>query len=142
MKKIYKTGIVCAIIFFLTASTISFAQSELNHERPLHKNAFKALTAGINSSNEGVAKSSVYMAGFYRFENMVDPLINILKDENKQDELRVLAAYSLYMICDDKAMNAIRDVSFCCRNEMVKGECGFIFNDYIYKKLARYSIRE
>ena len=87
----------------------------------------------MNSSNRGVAQHAIYMAGYYKFLWTVDPLINILNDSSKEDDTRILAAYSLFMIGDEKGLLAIRIASISSSNYMVQGTCNFIFNDYDFK---------
>jgi hypothetical protein len=70
-------------------------------------------------------------------------LINILSNPKKETNLRISAAYSLFMIGDDKGMQAIMAASVSDGNYMVQGTCDFIYTDYLIRKADEiYTIRK
>jgi hypothetical protein len=84
------------------------------------------------------------MAGYNKYLWTVESLINVLNDTTKTTYLRILAAYSLYMICDDRGMLAIKAASASDENYMLQGTCEFIYKDYMARQAKMYTtfIRE
>lgn len=120
---------IAAFIITIIVSPASYSQVEGRIANKFKDKAVKALLNDVNSSNRGVAQSAIYMAGFYKYLWTVDPLINILNDSTKEVNTRILAAYSLFMIGDERGLFAIKIASISCGNYMVQGTCDFIYND-------------
>jgi len=123
-------NILYILLLTIILSQASFSQTKGEIEKKFKDKAVKALISDMNSSNRGVAQSAIYLAGFYKYAWTVDPLINILDDTLRETDTRILAAYSLFMIGDEKGLLAIRTASISSGNYMVQGTCDFIFNDY------------
>ena len=64
---------------------------------------------GMRSDNEGLRKSSIYIAGFYNIQELVAPLIQILIGESDIN-IKVLAALALYKIGDSSGIKAISEL--------------------------------
>jgi hypothetical protein len=143
MKSIEKFYIVIftfIIVAFLTASELSTLTYGGTNDGALKANAIKSMINGINSTNTGLAQSSICLAGYHKYTWAVEPLINMLNDSTKETSIRVLAAYSLNMIGDEKGMQAVRMVSFSENNYILKSTCGFIYKNYSERKIEVYSI--
>jgi len=131
-------------IFVLFLFVMSFTAITLGgtKDSTVDTNSIKTLIKGINSQNSGLARSSIYLAGYYGFEWAVDPLINILNDSSKETNLRVLAAYSLYMIDNESGIQAVKDVSINDKNYILKGTCEFIYNKHINDDSQSITLRK
>jgi len=93
-------------------------------------NTVKSMLIGINSSNAGLAQSSIYLAGCHKYAWAVEPLIKVLTDRKKDTNVRISAAYSLIMIGDERGLDAIKSASLSDENYMLKGLCEFIYNNF------------
>jgi hypothetical protein len=120
--------IVAAILAVLSLSSLTFSGTK---ESTVKANVIKSMVMGINSTNTGLAQSSIYLAGNNKFEETVDPLINVLNDSSRETAIRVLAAYSLTMINNEKGIEAIKTASINNENYIVQGTCKFIYNNYL-----------
>jgi hypothetical protein len=132
------TSLIAAFLVAISVSTITFGGAK---DSTLSARAIKTITAGINSPNQGVAQSSIYLAGYYRFLWAVEPLINVLNDASKETLIRILAAYSLNMIGEEKGMQAIKTVSIYDKNYMLQEICEMIYNNYLSQETETASIR-
>jgi HEAT repeat protein len=92
--------------FLLMPAAGISAQDVKKHDLKLKPNAIANLVEGINSQNEGVRRSAVYLAGKYEIRETVDALITLLKKE-KNPSIRILIALALYKIGNEKGVDAI-----------------------------------
>jgi len=138
LNKTHKTKyafIITAIIVILSSSALTFGGAK---DSTVKANVIKSMVIGINSSNTGLAQSSIYLAGHNKFEGTVDPLINVLNDSSRETAIRVLAAYSLIMINNEKGIEAIKTASINEKNYIVQGTCKFICNNYLNIKAEAF----
>jgi hypothetical protein len=125
-----KFAIIAAFLITIVISPASYSQAEGQITNKFKDKAEKALINNMNSSNRGVSQSAIYMAGYYKYSWTVEPLITILDDATKEVNTRILAAYSLFMIGDERGLLAIKIASVYGGNFMVQGTCDFIYNDF------------
>ena len=133
MTKFSKAKFVFIIAFIIAVigSPVSYGQAKDSALSKVVKNERKTLICGINSENQGLAHSAIYLAGYYRFEWAVEPLAIVLNNPAVQTTTRVLAAYSLYMIGDPAGMESVKNASMNDENYIVRGMCKNIYNDYV-----------
>ena len=131
------TFVIAAFIIAISVSNLTFGGTK---DSTAKANTIKTITMGINSSIPGIAQSCIYLVGYYAFPWAVDPLINILNDNSKDPLLRILAAYSLNMIADEKGFYAIETVSIHDENHLVQGVCSSIYDNYINRQNQVLSI--
>ncbi|HOI28776.1 MAG TPA: HEAT repeat domain-containing protein [Melioribacteraceae bacterium] len=123
----------------LTNSTYADLQNELKCR---DKNAAVAnLIHGIKSDNLGLMKSSVYFAGKYRVKEAVPALISELNSA-KDSNCKVLIALSLYLIGDERGIEAVFKIAKTDRNERVRHMCNAIYAEFSKNKLNRDFIAE
>jgi hypothetical protein len=137
--KVNLTIIMAAFLITLSISTTGHCGTK---DSTIQANSMKSLINGINSQNFGLAQSSIYLAGYYGYVWAVDPLINILNDSSKETNLRVLAAYSLYMIDNETGIQAVKNASINDMNYILKGTCEFIYNKYINNNFQSITLRK
>jgi hypothetical protein len=130
-EKFYSLKLIFILSVFLITLSLSAVSFGGTHDSTIKANSIKTLKNGINSSNRRLAESCIYIAGFYAYTWAVDPLGNVLNDSTKDIALRILAAYSLEMIGDEKGMKTIRAISISDRNFIVQNICKDIYNNYL-----------
>ena len=95
----FLVGIILIGIVLFTSENI-FAQPEKGTTfRTPTKVEIANYTVGLNSDNEGVRKSCIYLAGKYKMTALVDILKEQLNDE-KDAETSLLIVYALYQILE------------------------------------------
>lgn len=123
----------------LTSSTYADLQNELKCRDK--KAAVANLIQGIKSDNTGLMKCSVYFAGKYRVKEAVPVLIDELNSANESN-CKVLIALSLYLIGDEKGIEAVYKIAKTDRNERVRHMCNAIYAEFSRNKLDRDFIAE
>jgi HEAT repeat protein len=101
-----KRTITILIVTIVTALSIVSAQPK---ER-LSKNELQNLVMGINSENPGLKRSSIYFAGYYKIENLVDELTNVMVNDEDANT-RILAALALYEIGNEEVLNDMLELT-------------------------------
>lgn len=84
---------------------------------------------GLSSDNLGVRKSAAFFLGEMKSSKAVVPLMNILKTE-KDEPLRIIAAWSLIKIGDFRGINLVKHVSENCDCHSVKCLCDFFYTHH------------
>lgn len=126
-----KTTAAILMVLSIIAMTLSpelIAQS--GNYKNINRNSIATLKEGIHSENLGVRKSSIYMAGLYKIEELVDALSDQLKTE-KYPDAKILIALSLYNIGDTKGMDAVKDLSENDQDVKVKGISAEIYRAFV-----------
>lgn len=130
-------SILAAFLIVFGSSALIYGGTE---DSTLKANAIKSMINGINSSNTGLAQSSIYLAGYHKYAWAVEPLIKVLNDSSKETFIRILAAHSLEMIGDEKGIQAVKTASLSEKNYIVKGTCEVIYNNYSERGAKTYSM--
>ena len=126
-EKLY-FALVAILFFFLV--TDSFGQNQKISEVSKHKFALQNLVTGIQSENEGVRESSIYLAGQYRFIDTEDALIEQLKVE-KDSDIKVLIGLALFRMNSEKGMNELQMFIKKDSNPRVRRMSQAIYNEYL-----------
>ena len=90
----------------------------------------KTLLEGINSDNHGLMAGCAYMLGEICCDKSVIKLLGILHD-NPSEELRILAALSLYKIGDSRGLYAIKQAIRFDESERVSKLCEKFYKSYL-----------
>src|ERR1035437_611152 len=83
----------------LMVSSLAYAKNDPSELNRKNKNAIENLKVGIKSDNNGLKKSSIYFAGYYRLAETVPVLTEQIKKES-DPKTRILIAMVLYNIGD------------------------------------------
>lgn len=126
-EKVY--FILVAVLFFLLVSN-SFGQNQKIADLSKHKYALQNLIMGIQSENDGVRESSIYLAGQYRFIDTEDALIKQLKVERRSD-IKVLIGLALFRMNSEKGMNELQRAALRDKDQHVKNMSQAIYNEYL-----------
>ncbi len=99
------------------------------HTSP-NKMCIQTLLMGLNSENDGLQAGCIYMFGELCCDKAVIPLLRILHNDPKE-EIRILAALSLYKIGDSRGIFAIKQAGKFDESERVKILCKQFFRSYL-----------
>ena len=127
MKRTKLTTAVLIAATIFAATGTAFAQQTNNVQ--IKPEAVSNLVKGINSSNQGLKQSAIFLAGKYKVAGTVDALIKELKAQDNTDT-KALIAFALYMIGDEAGIEAVSNLDKESVSKVSK-----IVNDY-YEKLV------
>lgn len=133
MKSSKNKSVMVVTLTVLLAMLLSLnvsAQPNSISDLTKHKYALDNLKAGINSENIGVRKSSIYFAGKYQINELVDCLVERLEKENEAS-VRLLIAYSLYEIKDADGMKEVKELSLLDKDAKVKRMSKNLYKEYL-----------
>ena len=95
----------------------------------ISKASIENLKMGIKQDNEGVRKCCIYFAGKYKISELKDDLIEQFNNE-KNPQIRVLIALSLYQIEDGRSMEFLKNISRIDNDPKVQKMCMAIYEEY------------
>jgi HEAT repeat protein len=130
MKK-YLLGL--AVISFLLTGE-SFASNLTKRDSAIMKGETNLLIA-INTNNYGLKSSAAQILGDIKSEKAVIPLMKILKSSDDEN-LRIVAALSLYKIQSAKGMFAVRQAIRFDESARVRKVCLHLYLDSEKQELA------
>jgi len=122
-----------AVSLLLLFSQLLFSQEIANLNTPAKEACIKTLFEGINSQNEGLQAGCAYMFGELCCDKAVISLLDILHN-NPKEEMRILAALSLYKIGDSRGIFAIKQAIKFDESERVSRLCEGFYKSYVNKK--------
>ena len=125
MKKTNLIPVMLLAVLMLT----TFVKAQ-DVENSFSKESVKTLVNGINSGNDGLTRSSIYMAGKYRVAEAVDALVEKMTTA-KDPNTRILIALSLYEIRDPKGLEAVKEQSLNDLSEKVRSMSAMIYSEYL-----------
>ena len=123
MKK-YLLGFVVTLVL-LTGD--SFASSLTKKDSAIMKGE-KNLIIGLNADNYGLKSSAAQILGDIKSQKAVIPLMKILKSSD-DDNLRIIAALSLYKIQNPMGMFAVRQAIRFDESNRVRKICRNLYLD-------------
>jgi len=94
---------------------------------------FKTLQQGLGSDNLGLQAGCVYMIGELCCKRSVICLMKLLHNSSSE-ELRILAALSLYKIGDSRGIYAIKQSIRFDESKRVQRMCEIFYKAYIQEK--------
>lgn len=94
----------------------------------------ESLLMGLNSPNEGLCASSVYIMGELCCNKGVIKLMSLLHNA-ECEEIRILAALSLCKIGDSRGVFAVKRSAIFDESERVKRLCALFYKAYISGKI-------
>jgi len=134
--KAEKVYFILVVILFFFLVTDSFGQNKKISDLSKHKYALQNLEMGIQSENDGVRESAIYLAGQYRFIDTEDALIKQLKVEKKSD-IKVLIGLALFRMSSEKGMNELQKLAAKDENSRVRRMSSAIYSEYLVNNSNR-----
>lgn len=125
-----RSATLFAVSLFLLLSQLLFPQEIANLSSPAKEACIKTLFEGINSENEGLQAGCAYMFGELCCNKAVISLLEILHN-NPKEEMRILAALSLYKIGDLRGIFAIKQAIKFDDSERVSKLCEGFYKSYL-----------
>ncbi|PKL87761.1 MAG: hypothetical protein CVV23_13740 [Ignavibacteriae bacterium HGW-Ignavibacteriae-2] len=125
LTQIYKNIILVIIVLILFS-----ADKPLTANNKPNENAIKNLINGINSQNDGLKRSSIYLSGCYKINETVDALVKLI-DHEVNISTKLLIIRSLYNIGDLKGMIKIHDISLYDENDNVRSIAAAVYQAYL-----------
>jgi HEAT repeat protein len=122
--------VLFAVSLILILSFQIFPQEIANQKIPAKEACIKTLLGGINTENQGLQAGCAYMLGELSCDRGVVTLLDILHN-NKSEELRILAALSLYKIGDSRGIYAIKQAIRFDNSERVSRLCETFYKAYL-----------
>ena len=130
VSKITTALFMSAILVFNSANVFAAGHNDSEKLERINKKKFlKNLENGIQSDNVGLKKSCIYYVGLYKLSKSVDFLVDQL-DEEKDPDVRMLIALSLYKVGDEKGFKAIKTMAEKDENPSVRNLCKGICNEF------------
>jgi len=125
------------ILFSVSLTILLFTQTlsqEIDEKNfPQKENCIRTLIQGLNSDNPGLKAGCIYMFGKLCCDRGVVNLLDILHSDPSED-LRILAALSLYKINDSRGMYAIKQAIRFDKSERVRRLCEGFYKAYLLDK--------
>ena len=118
--------ILFAVSFFLLLSFRIFPQETATKNSEEMEACFQTLQQGLKSENYGLKAGCAYMIGELRCQRSVITLLSILHD-NPSEELRILAALSLYKLGDSRGIYAIKQAISYDESKRVQRMCKIFY---------------
>jgi HEAT repeat protein len=119
-----------AIAFLLFLSTQIFSQVNTEKNISSKECCVKSLLQGLKSDNLGLQSGCTYMLGEICCGKSVIALMDVLHN-HPSEEVRILAALSLYKIRDSRGIFAIRQEMKFDESERVRRMCEKFYKVYL-----------
>jgi hypothetical protein len=129
-KSISKSMLVAVGLFALLFTTVLNAQKTITKSELKQKRMIGNLVNGINSDNEGLKRSAIYYAGKYKVDEAVDALVEQLENETSTEN-KYLISLSLYLIGDDKGIEAVKRVAAFDNDPRAKRLAAAVYYEYL-----------
>lgn len=118
-----------AVSLFLLLSFQIFPQETADRNLSEMEACFKTLQQGLNSDNVGLQAGCAYMTGELCCKRSVITLLNLLHN-SPSEELRILAALSLFKIGDSRGIYAIKQAIKFDDSKRVQRLCEIFYKTY------------
>ena len=129
-NRVEKLYFILVAILFVFLISDSFGQNQKVSDLAKNKYALENLVAGIQSVNDGLRESAIYLAGEYRFIDTEDALLKQLKVE-KQSDIKVLIGLALFRMGSDKGMKEMQNLAVTDSDARVRRMSYAIYNEYL-----------
>ncbi|MBS4034075.1 MAG: HEAT repeat domain-containing protein [Ignavibacterium sp.] len=132
MKKNFtKTVKASPAILMLMMLLFTVTLNAQNNLKDLTQNAYakENLLKALDSKNEGVRKSAIYMVGSYKLAEFANVLVDRLEKENNES-IRLLIAYALFETMDAEGLDAVKVLVNKDKSQKVRNISSLIYQEY------------
>jgi HEAT repeat protein len=124
-----------AVLLILVSLTTNFSVAQKNNEQiNLNSNAKNNLIIALNSDNAGLKRSAVYFAGYYKIQETVESLADLLESSSTDMSLKTIAAYSLHQIGDDECLDALKEAADDGADKHLCSKCKLMYENLMQIK--------
>lgn len=124
MKKVsYKAVLTIALSLILISGLTAQKKATLT------ENGIQNLVMAIKSDNDGLKRSGIYFAGYYKIEKTIPVLFEAFSHENSKN--KILIALSLYQMGKDSCIIRLMELSKNETNYEVKRICNAVVEQHI-----------
>lgn len=124
-----RSTLLFSVFLFLIFSIQIFPQETADKTSAEMDACFETLQQGLNSDNAGLIAGCTYMIGEVRCQRSIVSLLNMLHNSDSE-ELRILAALSLYKIGDSRGLYAIKQSIKFDESKRVQRMCDIVYKAY------------
>lgn len=124
-----RSTLLFSVFLFLIFSIQIFPQETADKTSAEMEACFETLQQGLNSDNAGLIAGCTYMIGEVRCQRSIVSLLNMLHNSDSE-ELRILAALSLYKIGDSRGIYAIKQSIKFDESKRVQRMCDIFYKAY------------
>lgn len=125
-----------AVSLFLLFSIQILPQETADQKSSEMQQCFQTLMQGLNSDNIGLQAGCTYMVGELACQRSVVCLLKILHN-CPSEELRILAALSLYKIGDSRGIYAIKQAIKFDESKRVQRTCEIFYKAYLQQSTEK-----
>ena len=125
-----RSKLLFAVSLFLIFSFQIFPQETADKTSEEKEACFATLQQGLNSDNAGLIAGCTYMLGEVRCQRSIISLLDMLHNSDSE-ELRILAALSLYKIGDSRGIYAIKQSIKFDESKRVQRMCDIFYKAYL-----------
>ena len=125
-----------AVSLILLLSVQIIPQETANQNSSQKEACIKTLILGLNTQNLGLQAGCVYMLGEVCCDKRVVKLLGLLRN-GRTEELRILAALSLYKIGDTRGLFAIKQAIRFDDSKRVSRMCEIFYKAHLKEKTVQ-----
>lgn len=118
-------GLILMMLLFTVTLNAQNNLKDLTQNSHAKENLIKAL----NSDNDGVRKSAIYMVGSYKLADFANVLVDRLENENNES-IRLLIAYALFETMDAEGLDAVKVLANKDKSQKVRNISSLIYQEY------------
>lgn len=134
LHKVEKLSISLVLLLSVVGVTVSSGQTTKLSSITNNKYALRNLEMGIQSENQGVRKSAIYLAGQHKFIESEDALIKQLRVESESN-IKILIGLALFRMNSEKGMKELYKLVSSDKNPRVRKMSQAIYSAYLENKL-------
>lgn len=109
----------------------TFSQEIVDKDFQLKEDCINTLLQGMNSDNPGLKAGCIYMIGELGCDKGIVPLLHVLH-KSPSEEMRILAALSLYKIRDSRGIFAVKQAIKFDESDRVSRMCETFYKAYLH----------
>jgi len=124
-------------VLTVAVSLLFFTGLTAQRKQAFTENGVKNLITAVQSDNDGLKRSGIFLAGYYKVNEVGPVLLQSFSTENSKN--KILIALSLYQIRDEQHLMKLMELAEKESNLEVKRICDAVIEQY--QKDANFASR-